>query len=110
MLRRHLRPDRVEHPQPLEQAGVLCTGDRPGESLVEVMMSIHQTGENDVARQVHDLVSARRHVLLGSHLLDPAIAGEEMAVPQLDALVHRDEHVGIADQQCSHRRRTYLRA
>ena len=56
MIWSHPRPYRIEGDEPIEEAAVLGARDRAGQSLVQVMMSVDQAGEDDVVGQVDNLV------------------------------------------------------
>ena len=45
------RPDRIQRHEPIEQSHVLCARQRAGERLSEMMMRVHQPGQNhEIAR------------------------------------------------------------
>ncbi len=88
--------------KPIEQTRILGAGHYTGKRLIEVMMGVDQSGEDDVAAEVDHLVGLRRQLGRRCHLLDPTVTGEQ--TPVLDLLaVHGHEHIGMTDEQGSHR-------
>ena len=95
------RPDRVQDFQPAEQVAVLGGRYGAGESLIEVMVCVDQTGEHHVSIvQIEDLISSCRQIRCVSDLLDDVIAHEHRRMSQLFApLVHGHERVDVLDEQ-----------
>ena len=102
-LRRAARPDAVVRAQPVEQRGVLRGGQVARQRLVEVVVAVHQPGEQDLAGQVEHRVGGPRQALVGPDPLDEAVAREQAAAAQFAPFrVHGHHHLGAARNQRAH--------
>ena len=64
------------------------------------MMGIDEAGQHDVPGHVDHLVGRRRQVGRAPDGDDPVVLDEHRPAGDLPPVgVHRDEHVGVADQQ-----------
>jgi hypothetical protein len=83
-------------PKPGEQVDILARWERTGQRLVKVMVSIHEAGQQDLARHVQHDVGFLRKLLRGTDLLDDPISDEQSGIGELTALiVHRDQDIGV---------------
>ncbi len=103
VVRRHPCPDGIQRAQPIEQAGVLRPGDGPGQGLIQMVMRVDQTGQHDVAPGVEHLVGQGGQVRRRSDRNDEAVLGVQTAACDLaPSPVHRDQDVGVADEERAH--------
>jgi hypothetical protein len=104
VFRRPARPDVVVRLEPRKQVGVLTRRQVACENLVEMVVTVDETGEQDVAPQVEDDIRALREFRGRPNFLDHAVACKQAGIPQFAPLrVHRHEHVGIFREQRRHR-------
>ena len=97
----HPRPDRIQRCQPLEKRGVL--GNSSGQRLIEVVVGVDQSGNDDLVGEIEDLIGGGRKTCRRADLFDPSITGEEATAGDLlSLLVHRHQHRGIAGQEGCH--------
>jgi len=100
-LRRQPRPERVESRQPVEQPAVL--GDAPGEGLVEVVVRVHQTGQDDHAAGVEHGIGGRRQLAGGACVDDDAILGKKAAIGHAAAVgAHGNEPISVFEKKRGH--------
>ena len=96
-------PDPVVRLQPGKEIIVLRSRQVAGQRLVEVVVGIHEAGQDDLPGQVQHLVGRRRKLVRRADLLDDSIPGEEAGVLQLaPRFVHRHQHVGVLGQERGH--------
>jgi len=99
-LRPRFCPDLIEGTQPGKQIGVLGCGHGPCQRLVEVMMAIDETRQDNLARQIDDAVGALRQFVRRSNRFDDAIDSIKARLSQLPAGgIHGHEAVGILGEQ-----------
>ncbi len=99
----HPRPDRIERLEPREQSGVLGSGHRPGQRLVQVVVGVDQAGQDDVVVQVEDLVRRRGKFRRWAHLFDPPVTGKQAGIAQLaPAVVHGQQDRRVPDEKGGH--------
>lgn len=101
---REASPDRIEGFEPVEEVGVLRGGDGAREGLVEVMMRVDETGEEDVTFEVEDLVGFGVQTGSLPHLFDEAVANEKTTVREFGVVVVHGEEVGVFDEEGGHGR------
>jgi hypothetical protein len=93
-------PDQIVGPKPGEQVDVLAMRERAGQRLVEVVVSIHEAGQQDLARHVQHDVGVTRKLLGGADLLDNPISDEQTGIVEFATpIVHRDQDIGVPRQQ-----------
>ena len=98
------RPDRIQDPEPVEQPCVLRRRDRPREGLIEVMVCVDQTGDDDVVAQIEHPVGGLWQLLGRPDLANDAVDGEQPAVGDLAPLpVHRGQDGRVPDEEARHR-------
>ena len=102
-LGRARRPQFVVRLEPAEEIVVLRRRQRPRQRLVEMVMAIDQSRQDDVAFQIHDRVGGRGQRRGRTDIAKDAIHRVEPAIGQLAALlVHRD------DERILHQQRRQL--
>jgi hypothetical protein len=96
---RHPRPHRVERVQPVEDVPILGGRHDAEEGLIEVMVGVHQAGQDDVPVEVEDLVGSLGEFGGRADLLDLAVTDEETAARDLaTSCVHGGEDHGVLDE------------
>ena len=100
---RQARPDRIERHEPIEQFDVLGAGNGAGQRLIEVMMGIDQSRDDDAAARVDDAVGFARQFGGRAERFDRAVAHEDRGVAQhAVVIVERLDVRGVANQQRGH--------
>ena len=79
-LRSAAAPDRIVDPKPGEQVDVLAGRQRTGQSLVEVVVGVHEAGQHDLARHVQHHVRVLRKLLGRTDLLDYPISDKQAGI------------------------------
>ena len=103
VLRRAAGPDPVVSAQPGKEIRVLTRREIPCQHLVEVVMAVDQSWQDNLPGQVEHRIGGLRELVRGADLLDHAVAGEQPRIPQLAPLaIHRHEDVRIFRQQGRH--------
>ena len=102
-LRRTAGPDPVVRAQPGKEVIVLRGRQVSRQRLVEVVVDIHKSGQDDLPGQIEHLVGARGKLVRGADLLDDSIPGEEAGVLQFASrFVHRHQHGGVLGEERGH--------
>jgi hypothetical protein len=84
------------NPKPGEQVDILAGRERTGQRLVEVVVGVHEAGQQDLARHVQHYVGVLRKLPGGTDLLDYPIPDEQTGIGELAApIVHRDQDIGV---------------
>lgn len=82
---------------------VLAGGQIACKKLVEMVVTVDQAREENMASKIEDKVSRRRQLGCRTDLLNHTVACEEPGVLQFAPMsVHRHEHVGVFCEQRSH--------
>ncbi len=107
-----LRPDRIEHLQPVEQAEPAPGADRACQRLKQMVMAVHHSGHNHAAACADGFVgrtSSRigRHprydVCVGADRFDCVATDEHTAAANFAAdRIHRHDDVGAMHEQRAH--------
>ena len=79
-LRSPAGPDRVVDPEPGEQVDVLDCRERAGQRLVEVVVGVHEAGQQDLAPHVQHDVGVPRQLLGRADLLYDPIPDEQPSI------------------------------
>ena len=96
ILRRHARPDGVERLEPVEQVGIL--GGRHGarQGLVEMVVSIDQPRQYQVAGEIEHFIRPSRQFAGRTDLFDEAVPDKKTTVRNLPAaVIHRYQYGSI---------------
>jgi len=89
--------------QPGKQVCVLPGWQVPGQDLIEMVVTVDQPWQQDMPAQVEDDVGVVWKLVGWPHLFDESIPRKEPGIAKLSSLiVHRDEHIGMFDEQRSH--------
>jgi len=71
--------------------------------LIEMVMRVHQPGQDQVATQIKDVVSRRGELTHPPDVLDEAIPHQQAPTGDFAPLgVHGDDNRGVADQESAH--------
>ena len=102
-LRGATAPDRIVDPEPGKQVDVLAGRERAGQRLVQVVVGVHEAGQQDLARHVQHDVGILRKLPGRANLLYDPVPDEQPSTRELAALVvHRDQHIGVPRQKRLH--------
>jgi len=77
---RETRPDRVQRSEPIEETDVLRPWYCPRERLIEVVVRVDQSREDDVSGQVQNLVGCFGKILRATDLFYEPIDGKQTAI------------------------------
>jgi hypothetical protein len=89
--------------QPGEQVVVLGVRQVARQRLVEVVVRVHESGQDDLASEIEDMVGGRRKLGRRCDLLDDSVARKQASVGEFAArAVHGHERRGVADEQGWH--------
>ena len=96
-LRSEPRPDRIERAKPTEQKRVLPARHGPRQTLVEVMMRVHQSRRHDApARVDHGFASLRRKI---AHRIDAPVAQTDRRTGKFAVvIIHRQDGICIGNE------------
>ena len=88
-------------PKPGEQVDILTVRERASQRLVEVVVGVHEAGQQDLARHVQHDVGVPRKLRGGADLLDDPISDEQTGIVEFAApVVHCDQDFGVPRQKC----------
>ena len=95
-------PNGIEGLEPVEEVGILRGRDGARESLVEVMMRVDETRQDDVTCEVEDFVGGLGEVGGFTDLLDEAVANKKTTVREFGLVVIHGEEMGVFDEESCH--------
>ena len=101
---REASPDRVERFEPVEEVGILRGRDGAGEGLVEVMMRVDESREEDVTFEVKGFVGVGGQIGSLSYLFDESVFDKKTTIREFGVAVVHGEEVGVFDEEGGHRR------
>lgn len=99
---REASPDRVEGFEPVEEVGILRGRDGAREGLVEMMMRVDETREEDVTFEVEGFVGVAGQTGSLSYLFDEAVADKKTTIWDFGVVVVHGEEVGVFDEEGGH--------
>jgi hypothetical protein len=84
----------------VKQISVLRGGERARQCLIEVMMCVDESGQNDHPARVDHAVGSGGQFARRADLYDHVIANEERTIANLAARrVHRYKYVGVFEKE-----------
>ena len=102
-LRSGASPDAVLSLQPGEKVVILTIRKITGECLVEMVVTIHKTGQHDLTFHIDDRICRLRKICRSADLLDDTILHVNTGIFDFPAiLVHCDNDFGVFGEQCFH--------
>ena len=100
---RGARPDAVLGLQPGEKVGVLGGGEIPRQSLIQVMVSINETRQDDLPGKINHRVGRSGKVRVWADVFNETVLGVKPRIFHFPALaVHGDQDFGIFGEECGH--------
>lgn len=99
---REASPDRVEGFEPVEEVGVLRGRDGAREGLVEVVMRVDETREEDVTFEVEGFIGLAGQTGSLSYLFNETVADEKTTIGDFGVVVVHGEEVGVFDEEGGH--------
>jgi hypothetical protein len=101
-------PDGIERLEPVEEVGILRGGDGARQGLVEVMMGVDQSRQEDVPAQVEYFVGGIGQTGSLTCLLDDPVPNKKTTLGNLPLVVIHRNDMGVFYQKCVHLDNIYL--